>query len=163
LAKKIGFSESAIYRHYENKIQILVAILDFFKENTEKLFLTEKNAQTDALTKIDHLFINQFTIFTASPSYVAVIFSEDIFRNEAILIEKVGEIMNSNMSTLINILTAGQENGEIRTDIEAPHLAIIIMGSLRLFVKKWQMADFSFSLIDKGTELSTTIKTLIRN
>ncbi len=35
LAKKIGFSESAIYRHYENKIQILLAILDFFKQNTE--------------------------------------------------------------------------------------------------------------------------------
>lgn len=163
LAKKIGFSESAIYRHYENKIQILVAILDFFKENTEKLFLTEKNAQTDTLTKIDHLFINQFTIFTASPSYVAVIFSEDIFRNETILIEKVAEIMNTNMNTLISILTAGQENGEIRSDIEATHLAIIIMGSLRLFVKKWQMADFSFNLIDKGTELSNTIKALIRN
>lgn len=38
LAKKIGFAESAIYRHYENKIQILLAILDFFKQNTEHFF-----------------------------------------------------------------------------------------------------------------------------
>ena len=37
LAKKIGFSESATYRHYENKTQILIAVLDFFKDSTMRI------------------------------------------------------------------------------------------------------------------------------
>ena len=147
LAKKIGFSESAIYRHYENKIQILVAILNFFKENTERIFTAELATEGDAIFKINHLLRAQFKIFAASPSLVAVIFSEELFRNEPILIEKVSEIMNNNFNTLTNIIKSGQGKKEIRSDIEAAHLSLVVMGSLRLFVKQWQMSDYSFSMI----------------
>jgi AcrR family transcriptional regulator len=161
LAKRIGFSESAIYRHYENKIQILVAILNYFKENTERLFLAELNSDGDSVSKINHLFMNQFKIFTHSPSLVAVIFSEELFRNESMLVERVSEIMNNSFNVLIQIIKSGQENGQLRADVEAEHLAVVVMGSLRLFVKQWQMSNYSFSLEKKGNELSNTIKTLL--
>lgn len=162
LAKKIGFSESAIYRHYENKIDILIAILSYFKENAESLFNTELSADQDSLTKINHLFEYQFRLFTSSPSLVAVIFSEELFRNEAILVEKVSEIMNGYFSTLTSIIKTGQQKGEIRTDIGADHLAIVVLGSLRMFVKQWQMKGKIFSLAVKGSELSNSIRTLIK-
>lgn len=162
LAKKIGFSESAIYRHFENKIQILVAILNFFKENTERLFTAELNSDKDAISKINHLFLNQLKNFTHSPSLVAVIFSEELFRNEAILVERVSEIMNNNFDTLTQIIKNGQEKGEIRADIEASHLSVVVMGTLRLFVKQWQMSNYSFDLIKEGNKLSNSIKILVK-
>lgn len=162
LAKKIGFSESAIYRHYENKIQILVAILNFFRENTECIFTAELATQGDAVSKINHLLITQFKIFATSPSLVAVIFSEELFRNEPILMEKVSGIMNTNFDTLTNILKTGQEKGEIRTDIEAEHLSVVVMGSLRLFVKQWLMSNYAFNLVQEGNELSASIKVLVK-
>jgi len=161
LAKKIGFSESAIYRHYENKIQILVAILNYFKKNTENLFNSGLNVEGDALSKINHILYNQFRIFSASPSFVAVIFSEELFRNEAILVEKVREIMNNNFSAINSIISTGQLNGELRNDIEAAHLSVVVMGTLRLFVKQWQMSNYAFDLVQKGDELSNSIKLLI--
>lgn len=161
LAKKIGFSESAIYRHYENKIQILTGILNYFKENTERLFSDELNSESNVVTKINNLFSNQFRIFTASPSLVAVIFSEELFRNEPILVEKVSEIMKGSFNVLTQIIKSGQENGELRTNVEAKHLAVIVMGSLRLFVKQWQMSNYSFNLEKKGDELSNSIKTVL--
>jgi len=56
LAKKIGFAESALYRHYENKVQILLAILDYFKQNTEHFFTNQLISDTNALLKIENLF-----------------------------------------------------------------------------------------------------------
>lgn len=162
LAKRIGFSESAIYRHYENKIQILLAILSYFKENSERLFSAELNSKVDAILKIKHLFNTQFKIFTNSPSVVAVIFSEELFRNEILLTERVYEIMNNNFNKLTQILISGQKNGEIRDDIEASHLAIVVMGSFRMFVKQWQMSGHSFDLIKKGNDLSNTINILVK-
>ncbi|MFA7107477.1 MAG: TetR/AcrR family transcriptional regulator, partial [Candidatus Izemoplasmatales bacterium] len=73
LAKKIGFAESAIYRHYENKIQILLAILDFFRQNTEHLFTNQINSNDNALIRIENLFQNHFNKFSDSPSLVSVI------------------------------------------------------------------------------------------
>ncbi|WP_372649575.1 TetR/AcrR family transcriptional regulator [Draconibacterium sp.] len=163
LAKKIGFSESAIYRHYENKIEILVAILNYFKENTEHIFVTELKSDEDTLTKIQNLFINQFRIFTKSPSFLAVIFSEELFRNETILSERVAEIMNNNLDTLTQIIRVGQKKDELRNDIEASHLALVVMGALRLFVKKWQISNHSFDLRKEGLKITQSISVIIKN
>ena len=162
LAKRIGFAESAIYRHYENKIQILLAILDFFKRNTEQLFSNQLNSNENSIARIEKLFVNHFRKFTNTPSLVAVIFSEEIFRNEKELCMKVAEIMNLNMSSLSTIIKDGQQKGEIRNDIEALHLAIMILGSLRMFVKQWSMADYKFDLIAKGAELINSVKKLLQ-
>ncbi len=163
LAKKIGFTESAVYRHFENKIQILVAILDFFKTKTHSFFTDELSTNDNSMAKIERLFLNHFKTFSKSPSLVAVIFSEEIFRNETVLNEKVAEIMKKNATNLTNIIEQGQEQGDIRTDIKSSDLSIIIMGSLRMFVKQWHMSHYTFDLTKKGTEFINSIKTLVRN
>lgn len=163
LAMKIGFSESAIYRHYENKIQILVAILNNFQGNSEQFFKTELNIEADAVSKIEHLFLNHFRTFSSKPSIVAVIFSEELFRNEPVLLEKVAEVMKNNSENLKSIIQTGQEKGEIRADIDPSHLSVIIMGSLRMFVKQWHISTYSFDLTTKGAEFISSIKTLIKN
>ncbi len=139
-----------------------MAILNYFKENTERLFTAELNAEGDALTKINHLFQNQFKIFASSPSLVAVIFSEEIFRNEAILVKKVSEIMDNNFNTLTSIIKTGQENGELRTDTEAEHLAVVCYGDTSFICKAWQMSGYAFSLLAKGSELSNSVKILVK-
>lgn len=162
LAKKIGITEPAIYRHYDSKIDILIAILGVFGKNTEQIFKDELINGGNAIDKIEHLFTKHFTSFSATPSLVSVIFSEEIFRNEPILIDKISEVIGKNDKILITIITNGQKNGEIRTDIEATHLSVIIMGSLRLFVKKWQFSAYSYNLPKEGKKLIESIKLLIK-
>lgn len=161
LAKRIGFSEAAIYRHYENKIQILMGILGYFRENTRRLFSEELLTEGNALMKINHLLINQIRIFTKTPPLVAVVFSEELFRNEVVLSDKVSEIMNNSIDIVTGIIKQGQERAEIRNDIEASHLSLMVMGTLRLFVKQWQMSDYSFDLQKKGNELSDSMKRIL--
>lgn len=163
LAKKIGFAESAIYRHFENKIQILLAILDFFKQNTEHLFTNQIKSNDNALIKIENLFQNHFKKFSDSPSLVSVIFSEEIFRNEIELTEKVKEIMGQNITSVQTIIETGQKNGEIRNDIDASHLSVMIMGSLRMFVKQWHMSDYKFNITEKGSAFIKSIVTMLKN
>jgi len=161
LAKKIGISEPAIYRHFNSKIDILIAILDFFN-NTELIFCKELNSNIKAIDKIEHLFIKHFESFEAMPSLVSVIFSEEIFKNEPILVGKISEIMKKNDKILSEIIIAGQKNEEIRTDIEVKNLSILIMGSLRLIVKKWQFSGNSFNLSQEGKKLFESINLLIK-
>ena len=162
LAKEIGISEPGIYRHFENKIQILIAILDLFKGNMEQIFSKELINDRNSIEKIEHLFAKHFSSFSAMPSLVSVIFSEEIFRNEPILITKITEIIDNHDGILTAVISGGQEKGEIRTDIEARHLSIIIMGTLRLFVKKWQFSAYSFNLPKEGGKLIESIKLIIK-
>lgn len=161
LAKKIGFSESAIYRHFENKNQILIGALNHFNSISEHFFKIEMESENDSITKIEHLFLHYFKTFSIHPSIVAVIFSEEIFRNETILLERVAEFMKINSGRLIEILEKGQRMGEIRFDIIPSHLAIITLGSLRMFVSQWHLAHFSYDISDKGIDFIKSIKKLI--
>jgi AcrR family transcriptional regulator len=161
LAKKIGITEPAIYRHYDSKTDILIAVLDLFKQNTEQLFEKELQNGGKAIDKIEHLFTNHFITLSRTPSLVSVIFSEEIFRNEPVLIDKISEVIGKNDKILTTIIINGQKNGEIRTDIEAGYLSTIITGSLRLFVKKWQFSAFSYDLPKEGKNLIDSIKLLI--
>ncbi|MCK5137100.1 MAG: TetR/AcrR family transcriptional regulator [Bacteroidales bacterium] len=161
LAIKIGITEPAIYRHYDSKIDILIAVLDLFKQNTEQLFEKELNNDGKAIDKIEHLFTKHFITFSATPSLVSVIFSEEIFRSEPVLIDKISEVIDKNDKILTTIISNGQKTGEIRTDIEAKYLSTIIIGTLRLFVKKWQFSAYSYNLPKEGKKLIESIKFLI--
>ena len=160
LAKKIGITEPAIYRHFDNKIHILTTILDLFKKNSEQIFNNGTN-NNNAVAKIEYLFSRQIATFSMKPSLVSVVFSEEIFRNEPLLIEKISDIISKNDMILKEIIISGQKNGELRNDIEAKYLATILMGCLRLCVKKWQLSEYSYSLIDEGKQLLKSIKLLI--
>jgi AcrR family transcriptional regulator len=161
LSKRLGITEPAIYRHFENKIQILVALFDLLKRNTSGIFESELNSDEPAVRKIERLFEKHFKSFAEMPSLASVVFSEEIFRNEEKLISKISEVIEHNNQTLHAILTEGQQNNEIRSDIEAGHLVIFIMGALRLFIKKWQFSGFAFNLEKEGTKLIESVKRLI--
>ena len=133
LSKKLGITEPAIYRHFENKIQILVALLDLLKKNTNVIFEAELNTDESAVMKIERLFEKHFKTFAEMPSLASVVFSEEMFRNEVNLTDKISEVIEANNKTLLTILKQGQKKNEIRSDIKAEHLVIIIMGTLRLF------------------------------
>ncbi len=162
IASKIGTSEPAIYRHYKNKIHILLSILETFKTFSQFAFNEELNKDIDSVEKISNIFNKHFQEFTKNPSLVAVIFSEAIFTNEKLLIEKISGIMKENEEIMQKILKQGQINNEIRSDLDPNALSIVIMGSLRLFVKKWQFSSHSFDLIKNGKSLVEVVKKLIK-
>ena len=163
LSKRLGITEPAIYRHFENKIQILIALLDLLKKNTSVIFEAELNSDETAVLKVARLFEKHFKSFAEMPSLASVVFSEEIFRNEEKLISKISEVIEHNNQTLLAILTEGQRNNEIRNDIDAGHLVIFIMGALRLFVKKWQFSGFAFNLEKEGAKLIESVKCIISN
>lgn len=161
LSKKIGISEPAIYRHYENKIEILLALLDYFKDYMASI-IKQVNQKENALEKIEALFTGYFESFTNNRSLVTVIFSEELFRNETMLSDKTASIIANNISMLTNILEQGRQNNEIRTDLPVEHLAVMVMGSLRLYVKNWQLTGYDSDIRKSGKELINSIKEILR-
>jgi hypothetical protein len=99
-------------------------------------------------------------IFTEQPSIISVIFSEEIFKNETVLKEKINEIQNIQQLNIENIIDKGQADGNVRNDIDKSSLALIFMGSLRLLVKRWDLNNQSFSLKLEGKKLLKSFKIL---
>jgi len=162
LANKIGLAEGALYRHFDSKIDILLGILAMFKANRSvSLDKIKSSKKLDALTKIQSLFEQRFTQFTETPSTTAVIFSEEIFQNDKRLSEKVFSIMQESQNIIQQIIEGGQQDGQLRNDISAKQLSLLITGALRLIVTQWRLSGFEFDLQEEGNKLWQSIKQIV--
>ena len=161
LSKAIGITEPGIYRHFESKTEILVSILNNFKEMAIMLSEMMETYEATAIEKISFMFSKMLELFSASPSMISVIFSEEIFKNEDILKNKIVEILNLHAKTLENIISKGQSEKNVRKDIDNKSLALIAMGSLRLLVKIWDMNNHNFNLNKEGNKLIEVISKIL--
>lgn len=161
VSKKIGISEPAIYRHFESKTDILLAILSNFEEMASFMNEAINEMNETAIGKIEFLFSKIVDIFSQEPAQISVVFSEEIFKNEAILKNKIVEIMNQKEKAVENIIKKGQVDGEVRTDIDYKILALIIMGSLRFMVKQWELKNQDKNLKEESKKIIQSIKLLI--
>ena len=161
LAKAIGITEPGIYRHFESKTEILLSILSNFKEMAVMLSEMMETYEATALEKISFMFSKMLELFSETPSMVSVIFSEEIFKNEEVLKNKIVEILNLHAQTLENIISKGQSEKNIREDIDNKSLALMAMGSLRLLVKKWDLNNHNFNLSKEGTKLIAVLSKVL--
>ncbi|MHB2150811.1 TetR/AcrR family transcriptional regulator [Calditrichota bacterium LG25] len=161
LSKKIGIAESAIYRHFDSKFDILIGILTLFKDNINTLNRQILDMDLSPRAKLEVMLEQRFKYFSEKPTVAAVIFSEELFRNDSRLSKAVFEIMQENQNSMIGIISEGQAKGEFRKEVSAEELSFMIIGAVRLIVTRWRMTDFSFDLVEEGQKLWQTIKILI--
>jgi AcrR family transcriptional regulator len=161
LARAMKISEPAIYRHFDSKLDILVAILDDFNSTTEKSLNPAKLKSKSALEKIEYIFTSHMDIFTEKPSLASVVFSEEIFQNDKNLADTVYEIMKMRFRIITGIVNQGQSAGEIRQGIPPEQIALMLTGSLRLIVTNWRLSRHAFSLRKEGKEFWVSMKKLI--
>ncbi len=160
ISRKVGISEQAIYRHYENKFAILCSIINYFNDHFESVF--EKISKIeDTSDRLNSLIDLHLEYFEANPATAAVIFSEEIFQNNSQLTREVKKLVEKRIRVATEMINKGQERGDIRVDYPSGDLAFVILGALRFLVTSWRLTGFSFSLKERGESLKATVTGLV--
>lgn len=162
LSAEIGIAESAIYRHFKSKTEVLNTLLDFLKSIICSHYDHTYKLNISAVGRIEQMIIGQLKIFAENPPYAIVILSDGLYKNEKELHSKIFTLMENAKTTYIKIIDEGKIAGEIRKDVTSEQIAFIIMGSVRLTINQWSLSDFSFDLKERSNILFQTIKTLIQ-
>jgi len=160
LAKEIGISEPALYRHFNNKLELLKGIIKYFRIFMNPAFGKMEEAETP-IQKIEEFFIAHLKIFNHNCDLAKVIFSEANFQNEEILINSMNAIMNKSQQKLIAIIAKGQELNEIQGGISSLNISRIIIGSIRFMVIQWTMSGMIFDLETEGKQFWSDLRKMI--
>jgi AcrR family transcriptional regulator len=162
LAERIKISEPAIYRHFSNKTEILLAILKkFFHEKTIELSEIE-NSELTPVAMLKQLFFNRISDFEKQPNLAAIIFSEELFKNEKKLADLVLKIMKTHQEATERIIKKGQISNRIRRDVSKSGMASIFLGTIRMHVHSWRISEQKFDLRRKGISLWKAFEKLIQ-
>lgn len=162
LAKEMKFSESAIYRHFASKEDIIVAMLNYLAESTNERLsgLTDSLAHEE---RFKALFKEQFRFFKNNPHFVVAVFSDGLMEESQRINEIIGKIMTVTIKHLIPIIKEGQQKGVFTNSITTEELMHIVMGAFKLKMFKWRIANFQFDIIKNGDSMVQSILTLIKN
>ncbi|MGM0442222.1 MAG: TetR/AcrR family transcriptional regulator [Elusimicrobiota bacterium] len=157
IGEEIGVTEPAIYRHFDSKLDILLGIMDKFENNMNKLFDKLQTSEKSNVEKIKEFYKFHLKNFMEKPYMAAVLFSEDIFRDDKSLSERVYKIMQKNQKNILDIIKDAEKKGEIKGNIPPEQMVLLIMGPLRLLVKKWKLSGHSFNLVKRGDILCNNL------
>ncbi len=160
LAQEMNFSESALYRHFSNKEEIIVCMLNYLALNMDQHSIELENK--NPIEQLKNFFQNQFRFFESQPYFVIAVFSEGLLEESEKINHAIKSLMNKRMQLLKPIIQIGQEKRAITNDLDSDELIHILMGSVRLFMLKWRMSKFEFDIQTEGNKMLTSILKLIQ-
>ncbi|SHN76351.1 transcriptional regulator, TetR family [Flavobacterium fryxellicola] len=161
LAAAMQFSESAIYRHFESKEEIILALLDFLATNMDERLTASHSKNENQKEQFIQLFQNQYWFFKQNPHFVVAVFSDGLMEESQRINEMIYKIMSVKIKYLKPLLIEGQQSGVFTNAISADDLTHIVMGAFRLQMYKWRIADFKFDIEIEGNKMIQAMLTLI--
>ncbi|MCC6281819.1 MAG: TetR/AcrR family transcriptional regulator [Saprospiraceae bacterium] len=163
LALEMKFSESAIYRHFNSKEEIIGALLAYLAESMDKRLEQEFSNHKNPLENLEMIFASQFKFFAQNPHFVVAVFSDGLMEESQKINAAILKIMQVKIKHLMPVIMQGQQQGYFTNAITSEELIHIIMGSFRLQMFKWRIANFQFDIERQGRNMVDAITTLIKN
>ena len=171
LAHDIGISDPAIYRHFASKTAILLGVLDVLEHETLGRLepgngaaavggAPETGSSAAARDALAANFRALFARLAASPELSAVIFADEFFLNEETLAQRVRALMERTQAGVERLIEQAQAAGEIRSDLRPAALATMLVGAVRLLVRRWHISGHAFDLEREGMDIVHNFLTL---
>lgn len=158
IAKRQGISEGTLFRHFKNKNEIVLAVLDYFSQYDQDIFATIRNKDQTTTRSIMDMFDMYVTYYESYPAIIAVTQLSVLLKEQEIL-DKIESINDSRQRFLNELILRAQKNGEISTMVSDEMLSDIIIGTFRIKCSKWRNRKQDYSLKE---EILVSIQVLLQ-
>ena len=158
IAKMVGISEGAIYRHFRSKKDILSLLADHIEDD---LVGDITGASTDghsALEALDNVLRSHLSAIEQRQGISFQVIAEIISLGDKKLNKKISETITKYIGRLKELLAEGVKSGEVRQDIDLEAAATLFFGMVQGLVNIWALSNYSFNLEEKYEPLWHTFR-----
>ena len=163
LAKEMQFSESAIYRHFTSKEEIILAMLEYLAITIDERLQNAIRAADEPEAKFTAMFQSQFAFFESQRHFVVAVFSDGLLKESQSINEAILKLLGIIVKNLFPILLEGRQKGVFSDTVPLEDLMYILMGTFRLQMFRWRLEDFQFDINEAGNKIIQSVLTLIKN
>ncbi len=149
IAKREGISEATLFRHYKNKNDLLIAVLDYYARFDEDLSQSVMLKKLDSYSSVQYIIRTTVEYYENYPAITSLTQLFDVLRYDEHLTNKVNKILNNRLFYIKKIIDDAKVNNELSEDINTDDLVDLIFGIVLETCLKWRMNDRSFSLTEK--------------
>lgn len=147
IASMVGIVPSAIYRHFNNKAEILEAVLGMIGERMKNNAIEINQENDNSLEAIRKLLMRQVQLVMEFSAIPQILFSEEVYRENQELKATLHNIIKDFLNALTEIIKRGQREGRIRTDMESQRIAIMFLGLFQPSAFLYHLSDGRFDIV----------------
>lgn len=147
IARIVGIVPSAIYRHFNNKAEILKAVLDMIGERMKNNAIEVNKENNNSLEAIRKLLMRQVQLVMEFSAIPQILFSEEVYRENQELKATLHNMIKGFLNALGEIVERGQREGRIRTDMESRRIAIMFLGLFQPSAFLYHLSDGRFDIV----------------
>jgi AcrR family transcriptional regulator len=148
MAKEIGVSEGAIYRHFKSKRDVLLLMIediqDTLIEDIDKHYL----GGIGSLEVLERIILEHVSAIDQRRGVAFQVIAEVISKGDKKLNKKIFDLISKYTSRIRGILSDGINTGVIRPDIDLDATARLFFGMTQGLVNIWALSQYSFNLQD---------------
>jgi AcrR family transcriptional regulator len=149
IANEVGISETAIYRHFKSKHELLSFLID----SIEKTLLSEMEIKSAGngytLESLEKTIKTHMAHVVRRRGVSFQIIDEIISLGNKKLNKQVYNVINKYTGCINELVLQGIKAGVIKKDIDAEAAAIIFFGMTQGLVNIWALSQYGFNLEEK--------------
>lgn len=149
IAKRQKVSEATIFRHYRNKNELLLAVLDYYMQFDTDIYQSIRMTELKSMDAIRYYVMEYAEYYQNYPAITSITQIYDVLRYTPELEMKVNEIQRNRTKILAELIEAAKKAGDIAGDIDSRMIAEMILGLLREICLNWRLEKYSFSYKDR--------------
>jgi len=149
IAREVGISEGALYRHFESRDEILSRVVDHIGAGLSQNLRRLEAGAGDPLDQLEALFIGHVAFVEEHRGIPRLAFSEDIHQHRPDLRTRMAIHIEGYLARIRELIEAGKRAGSIRTDVDAETAAAIVVGIIQVLSLRWSLSGFGFSLVER--------------
>lgn len=161
LAIEMNFSESALYRHFTSKEEIILTLLQYLHENVARI-INNTPISGDFKKEFYSLFKRLTRYFKENPYYVVAVFSEGLLDESTQISEKIIQLMNTLTRHVQSLIEEGQRMQLITDSLTSGQIAQIIIPSFRHQMFKWKITYFESDIEQNVESLLSSLLELLK-
>jgi len=158
IAKEVGISEAAIYRHFKSKKEILFFLADHITCSLLEGIDRARTGNDTSLESIDNILKNHLSAIEQKQGMSFQVIAEIISLGDKKLNKKVSDDIVSYIERLKGLLADGVKSGLVREDIDLEAAATLLFGMIQGLVNIWALSNYKFNLLVRYSSLWNVFK-----
>jgi AcrR family transcriptional regulator len=162
MAKEVGLTEAAIYRHFKSKREILSFLMNHIMDTMLHDVERTSTEISPSLDTIDQALKNHLSEIEQRRGMSFQIIAEIISLGDKKLNREVYEKLNLYIDRIKSLLAAGVRSGHVKDDIDLGASALMLFGMIQGLANFWALSGYTFDLTEKYSALWAIYRQVIQ-
>lgn len=137
IARKVGVTEAAIYRHVDSKEQVLIMLLEDVRQSVLGTIEQRTAPDSSALDKLEHILQHHLSFIESRKGISFVVIAEAAQFQEPTVRNAGKRLVEDYLSVVEGFIREGIESGELESSINPSAAATMFFGMVQASVTRW--------------------------